>query len=151
MKRILLALVAFLLLLTGCSAPDAMSIFATQTFTPTITPTITPTVTLTFIPTSTPTLTPTITLTLTPTPTITPVWVVQGPGSIICPILLYHHIKVPEVANALFVTPNDFRAQMQFLHDNGYTPVPVSLLIKAIEFGAPLPEHPVVILSLIHI
>lgn len=142
MKYILLIGMVFLLFLTGCAAaPDVMSIFATQTLTPTITPTVTPT----FTPTPTPTLTPTITITPSPTPTATPVWVVRGPGTIICPILLYHHIKVPDVANALFVTPKDFRAQMQFIHDNGYTPIPVSLLVKAINFGAPLPERPVVI------
>ncbi len=142
MKRTSLAFVVILLFLTGCSAPDAvMSLFVTQTPTPTITPTITPT----FTPTLTPTLTPTITVTPTLTPTVTPVWVVKGPGSIICPILLYHHIAVPEVANALFVTPTDFRAQMQYLHDHGYTPIKSSQLVKAINFGEPLPERPVII------
>lgn len=142
MKRTSLAFVVILLFLTGCSAPDAvMSIFATQTPTPTITPTVTPTLT----PTLTPTITPTVTGTPSPTPTVTPVWVVQGPGSIICPILLYHHIKVPEVANKLFVAPADFRAQMQYLHDNGYTPITISVLVKAINFGSPLPAKPVVI------
>jgi peptidoglycan/xylan/chitin deacetylase (PgdA/CDA1 family) len=144
MKRTSLALLGFLLFLTGCSGSGGLgSLFATQT----PTPTVTPTVTITLTPTSTPTLTltPTVTITSTPTPTITPVFVVQGPGTIICPILLYHHIKVPDFANVLFVTPDDFRAQMQFLHDHGYTPIPVSLLVKAINFGAPLPEKPVVI------
>ena len=144
MKRISLALMVLLLFLTGCSGPSGiLSLFATQTPTPTVTPTVTPTFTPTA--TSTPTLTPTVTITPSPTPTATKVFTVQGPGSIICPILLYHHIKIPSVANALFVTPDDFRAQMQFLRDNGYTPIPVSLLVKAIDFGAPLPEKPVVI------
>lgn len=141
MKRILLTGMVILLFLTGCSAPSVMSLFATPTPTPTITPTVTPT----FTATSTPTLTPTITPTLSATPTITPVFVMKGPGNIICPILLYHHIKVPDVANALFVTPDDFRKQMQFLHDNGYTTISVNLLVKAINVGAPLPEKPVII------
>jgi peptidoglycan/xylan/chitin deacetylase (PgdA/CDA1 family) len=52
---------------------------------------------------------------------------------------------VPTVAVETFTAPEDFRAQMQGLKDWGYTPIPISLLIKAINFGAPLPEKPVVI------
>lgn len=144
MKRIFLASTVFLFFLVGCSAsgvPAIDALFATQTPTPTITPTVTTTLT----PTSTSTLTPTVTLTLTSTPTATPVYITRGPGNVVCPILLYHHIKTPNVANALFVTPEDFRAQMKFLRDNGYTTIPVTLLVKAINFGASLPEKPVII------
>lgn len=144
MKRILPASMVFLFFLVGCSAsgmPSIDSLFATATATPTITPTVTSTLT----PTSTSTLTPTVTLTLTPTSTATPVFVTRGPGNIVCPILLYHHIKTPDIANALFVSPEDFRAQMQFLRDNGYTTIPITLLVKAINFGASLPEKPVII------
>lgn len=144
MKRIFLASTVFLFFLVGCSAsgvPAIDALFATQTPTPTITPTVTTTLT----PTSTSTLTPTVTLTLTSTPTATPVYITRGPGNVVCPILLYHHIKTPSVANALFVTPEDFRAQMKFLRDNGYTTIPVTLLVKAINFGASLPEKPVII------
>jgi peptidoglycan/xylan/chitin deacetylase (PgdA/CDA1 family) len=147
MKRILPALMVFFLL-TGCSVPNVMALFATQT----PTPTVTPTATATFTPSPTPTLTltPTVTATFVPTATATPVFIVKGPGSIICPILLYHRIQVvpppvPAVAIETFSAPDDFRAQMQALKDWGYTPIPISLLVKAINFGAPLPEKPVVI------
>ena len=148
MKRILPALMIFFLL-TGCSAPDVVvAFFATQTPTPTITPT--PTVTFTPSPIPTVTLTPTVTPTLRPTATATPVLTMKGPGNIICPILLYHRIQVvpppvPAVAVETFSAPDDFRKQMQALRDGGYTPIPISLLVKAIDFGAPLPEKPVVI------
>jgi peptidoglycan/xylan/chitin deacetylase (PgdA/CDA1 family) len=74
----------------------------------------------------------------------------KGPGNIICPILLYHRIQVlqppiPAVAVETFSAPDDFRKQMQALRDGGYTPIPISLLVRAIDFGAPLPEKPVVI------
>jgi len=142
MKHIFSALMLFLFL-TGCSTPDVMAFFATQTPTPTITPT--PTATFTASPTPTLTLTPTVTPTWLPTATATPMWVVKGPGSIICPILLYHHIQTPDVSNEYYVTPEDFRAQMQALKDWGYTTIPISLLITAINEGAPMPEKPVVI------
>ena len=142
MKQTLSVLI-FFLFITGCSTPDVMAFFATQTPTPTITPT--PTATFTVSPTPTLTLTPTVTPTLFPTATATPKWAVKGPGKITCPILLYHHIKTPDVPNEYFVTPEDFRAQMQALKDWGYTTIPISLLITAINDGAPMPEKPIVI------
>ena len=148
MKRIFSALVVFFLL-TGCSTPDVMALFTTETPTPTVTPT--PTATFTPLPTATTTSTPAPTATSLPTATPTPVLIVQGPGKIVCPILLYHHVKVvtdvplPEAAKQTYVSPDNFRAQMQALKDWGYTAIPVSLLVKAINFGAPLPPRPVVI------
>ena len=146
MKRLLPAIMVFFLL-TGCSAPNVMALFATQT----PTPTNTPTVTATFTPLPTATLTPRPTHTPRPTATATPQLTMQGPGKIICPILLYHHIKavdlvpIPEVAQETYITPENFRAQMQALKDWGYTAIPITLLVKAINFGAPLPDRPVVI------
>ncbi len=146
MKRIFPAMMVFFLL-TGCSTPGVMAFFATET----PTPTTTPTATATFTPTPTETFTPMPTATLLPTATATPMLMVKGPGSIVCPILLYHRIQivdqvpVPDVAKETFVTPDDFRAQMQALKDWGYTVIPISLLVQAINFGAPLPERPVVI------
>jgi peptidoglycan/xylan/chitin deacetylase (PgdA/CDA1 family) len=90
-------------------------------------------------PTGIPTQTP------APTFTVTPVWPVQGPGAIVCPILLYHRVAVPAAPSDYYVTPGEFRAQMQALSDWGYTPIPISLLVRAITEGAPLPERPVVI------
>ena len=148
MKPVLAACMVFFLL-TGCSTPDVMAFFITETPTSTITPT--PTATFTPLPTATMTLTPLPTATLQPTATPTPLLVVQGPGKIVCPILLYHHIQkvdlvpVPVVAEDTYVSPDSFRAEMQALKDWGYTPIPISLLVKAINYGAPLPQRPVVI------
>ena len=41
--------------------------------------------------------------------------------------------------------PAEFKAQMEALHAWGYTPIPISLLAKAITSGADLPPRPVVI------
>lgn len=103
-------------------------------------PTISSTSSLAPTPTSTPLPTPTTAPTFTPSP-----WPFQGPGSIICPILLYHRIAEPAFPNDYYVTPEAFRSQMQALHDWGYTAIPISLLVRAITEGAPLPERPVVI------
>lgn len=142
MKGIFLAWLIFFLL-TGCSPLNAMAFFATETPIPTITPAATATLVPSATVTETPIPLPTVTA--LPTPTPTQVLTVKGPGSITCPILLYHHIQVPDVPNEYFVAPKDFRAQMQALKDWGYTPIPISLLVKAINFGAPLPDRPVVI------
>jgi peptidoglycan/xylan/chitin deacetylase (PgdA/CDA1 family) len=85
--------------------------------------------------------------TSTPTAQITPTpaLVMQGPGKIICPILLYHHVAKSDTNSPYYVPPEEFRAQMQALKDWGYTPIPVTLLVKAINFGADLPARPVVI------
>jgi len=147
MKRIFAVVIIFFLL-SGCSAPGVLALFAT----PTPTPTITPTATQTFTPSPTPTETLTPSPSATPKPTVTPTPVLsfQGPGKVICPILLYHHIKVvpapvPVAAEGTYVSPENFRAQMKAIKDWGYTPIPISLLIKAINFGAMLPDRPVVI------
>ena len=80
-----------------------------------------------------------------PQPTPTPEWHKQGPNRIVCPILLYHHIATPPKGNLYYVSPEDFRAQMQALKDWGYTTIPVSLLVKALNFGAKLPARPIII------
>lgn len=125
---------------TGCGATGVMALIRT----PTPTPSITPTATLT--PTSTPSLTatPTPTLTRTPTATPTPTWVFQQ-GTIVAPILLYHHIEEHDPPGRYYIAPEDFAAQMQALHAWGYTTITPMQLIKAITTGAELPPRPVVI------
>lgn len=85
--------------------------------------------------------------TTTPAPSATPapLWQIQGPGRVTCVILLYHRIAIPTEPNDYFVTPADFRAQLQALADWGYTSIPLSLLIRAVNEGAPLPPRPIVI------
>jgi peptidoglycan/xylan/chitin deacetylase (PgdA/CDA1 family) len=98
------------------------------------------------LPTATETPTP---LPPSPTPTVTftptPVLLRQGPGTVKCPILLYHRIAVPAIPNEYYVSPDNFRAQMQALKDWGYTPITTSLLVRAIKEGVPLPLRPVII------
>jgi peptidoglycan/xylan/chitin deacetylase (PgdA/CDA1 family) len=137
------ALIALLILSACGNTALAFSPSATPSPTETLVPTDTPTPQSTA--TSTATATPLPTETITPQPTATPVTVFQGPGSVICPILLYHRIDTPSVPNEYFTPPDDFRAQMQALKDWGYTPIPIALLVQAITEGAYLPERPVVI------
>lgn len=97
--------------------------------------------------TSTATLTPTVTLTVTPNPTPTPTWALQGPGKVVSPILLYHHIGTASspAASSYYTSPEDFEAQMKALRDWGYTSITISQLVEAIMNSALLPNHPVVI------
>jgi peptidoglycan/xylan/chitin deacetylase (PgdA/CDA1 family) len=98
--------------------------------------------TLTATPTTPPTATPTL---APPTVTPTPTWIFQPAGEVICPILLYHQIEDITPPSQYFMRPTDFKAQMEALHDWGYTPIPVSLLAEAINTGAKLPPRPIVI------
>jgi len=140
-----LALITLLLVsvfLMGCNG-QAFPDLPSATDLPTETETQTPLPTLT----STPTRTPTVTLTLTPTPTPTPTWAVQGPGKVVCPILLYHHIGLPssQAASTYYVAPEDFEIQMKALSDWGYTSISISQLVEAILHSARLPNRPVLI------
>ena len=143
MKTILRFLCLFILsLLAACRVFPAMT---PASPTPMLTSTpLPPTLTLTL--TSTPTLITTATSTLTPLPptqTPTPTWAFQPAGEVTCPILLYHQIA--DVTALYYVSPADFAVQMEALRDWGYTPIPISLLAKAITQGADLPSRPVVI------
>ena len=101
----------------------------------------TPTGTLTATATQTPTATQVPTATLVPTAT----WAVVGPGEVIAPILLYHHIDPEQTTPRYNVLPEVFAAQMQALEDWGYTTITAVQLIQAITEGGPLPPRPVVI------
>lgn len=66
------------------------------------------------------------------------------------PILMYHYISVPpEDADIyrtdLSVTPQQFRAQMQYLVDNGYTALDLYELGLAVAGKMALPPRPVII------
>lgn len=111
--------------------------FQPAAFTPTLIPSVTPTLT------PSPTLTPTPTK--TPTPTLTPTWAFNEPGQVVVPILLYHHIEGEVSNNRYSVSVPDFRAQMEALHNWGYTAIPISLVLDALIDGAELPPKPIVI------
>lgn len=86
-----------------------------------------------------------ITPTVSDTPAATPTWVWNPPGSVVAPILLYHHVAWTNPPNRYYVSPADFEDQMSRLQAWGYTPIPLSLLVEAMMNGAELPPHPVVI------
>jgi peptidoglycan/xylan/chitin deacetylase (PgdA/CDA1 family) len=141
MKKIITLFLGISILLSGCSN----TLFATPTSTPTSTFTpLPPTETATV--TNTATITPTFTASPSPTPT----WVVQGPGDIVVPILLYHWIAVsptdgPNYTSPYYVKPEMFEAQMKLLHDWGYTTITIDMLLKAIGEGTELPPRPMLI------
>jgi len=149
MKRAIF-LTLILMLLNSCSAA-ALPVQAGENISPILLHPLQTTVsqqTPTPNPSSTPqpSVTPTeFVPTATVLPSPMPVLVKQGPGKIICPILLYHHIAIPENKSPYYVTPQEFRDEMKALKDWGYTSISATLLVKAINFGADLPARPVVI------
>ena len=115
---------------------------ATETAAPTATRSPTHTPTATSSPTSAETATPTPTE--TPAPTATPTWAwVQG--RVVAPILLYHHIADDSGSNRYYVSPENFRQQMLFMQQQGYTSITPATLVEALVHGAQLPPRPVVI------
>jgi len=109
---------------------------------PTITPIIFPTYTATIPPSET----PLPTLTLPPTLTLEPQWSRQGPGQVIVPILLYHHIGYSlQGDTTYYVRPEVFDQQMNLLYQWGYQTISVDLLVRAITQGADLPPKPVLL------
>jgi peptidoglycan/xylan/chitin deacetylase (PgdA/CDA1 family) len=115
--------------------------------TPTHTPSATATATETAVPGTTPTpITPSPTATTPPLPTP------KGSYSwtLKVPILMYHYISVPpEDADVyrtdLSVTPQNFREQMAYLAENGYTTIDFYDLALAITNKIELPAKPVII------
>jgi peptidoglycan/xylan/chitin deacetylase (PgdA/CDA1 family) len=102
----------------------------------------------TSVPVIIPTITPTFTAVpavLVPLPVKQLPMVRQGPDKVICPILLYHRIDTPSKADPYYVTPDQFRAQMQALKDWGYTTISIDRLVDVIHFGGKLPARPIVI------
>jgi peptidoglycan/xylan/chitin deacetylase (PgdA/CDA1 family) len=66
------------------------------------------------------------------------------------PILMYHYLsEPPEDADIyredLSVAPKAFRAQLQYLADNGYTVIDLYDLILGVTWKNPLPQKPVVL------
>ena len=70
----------------------------------------------------------------------------QGPGDVIVPILLYHHIGFSLQSEAVYyVAPEAFDQQMNLLYQWGYKTISVELLTRAIKEGALLPPKPVLL------
>ncbi|MCZ7667599.1 MAG: polysaccharide deacetylase family protein [Chloroflexi bacterium] len=66
------------------------------------------------------------------------------------PILMYHYISVPPADADIYrqdlsVTPENFRQQMAYLAENGYTPIDLYQLSAAITAKTDLPDKPVIL------
>ncbi len=143
---------------TPLPVPPTWTNTPTLTLTPTETNTPSPTPTQTNTPTASPTLHPSITPTITETPSATPTATpmpLPTPSGIYSwtlrvPILMYHYVSTPpEDADIyrldLSVEPAMFRAQMQYLAENGYSTVDLYDLSLAITNKIELPAKPVII------
>ena len=97
----------------------------------------------TFTPHPSETQPPTLTFTQTNTPI--PQWFLQGPGDLVVPILLYHHIGLSPSNSPYYVSAYDFEQQMHLLHEWGYQTISVELLVRAIREGAELPPKPIIL------
>jgi peptidoglycan/xylan/chitin deacetylase (PgdA/CDA1 family) len=125
------------------TASPAPVVVQVETFTPTARPS----------PSASPTFTPTA---LPPTATLepTPIWptpdAVAATRRVRLPILMYHYIEpwpaeADEIRRGLTVRPEDFEAQLNYLHEHGFTIVSLYDLINALALGTPLPDHAVVL------
>jgi peptidoglycan/xylan/chitin deacetylase (PgdA/CDA1 family) len=145
-------LLAMTLFVLGCGG---FGLVSQPTSTPTLEPTrtLTPlqfsteptTATPTFLPTGTLTPCPTPTITLTSSATSTPEFIFQGPGEIIVPILLYHHIGIPPSGSPYYVSPVEFDRQMYLLYAWGYRTISIEQLASALRQGAVLPARPIIL------
>ena len=68
-----------------------------------------------------------------------------APSSVEIPILLYHHVVPDHAQGVLYVTPDGFEQHLRYLRDNGYQSVSFGDLADGLEYGAPLPERPVIL------
>lgn len=145
-----IGVVFFLLACNGLSliAPPTPTIEPPWTASPFPSPT--PILFPTFSPTDTPTVqpsaTPLPTFTFLPTLTPEPQPIMQGPGEIVVPILLYHHIGFSSKNDSVYyVSPEAFDRQMNLLYQWGYQTISVELLVKALKEGALLPPKPILL------
>lgn len=62
------------------------------------------------------------------------------------PIVMYHHIlKEQTRLNKYTISPQEFRQDMEYIKNGGYTPIFLTELVESTRGGAPLPSKPVVI------
>ncbi len=71
-------------------------------------------------------------------------------GTVIVPILMYHHIdvagpKADAIRQDLSVTPANFAAQVSYLERNGYHTLSLADLVERMVSGTALPKNPVVL------
>jgi peptidoglycan/xylan/chitin deacetylase (PgdA/CDA1 family) len=63
----------------------------------------------------------------------------------VAPILLYHRIDGENTDSRYRVSVPDFRTQMQWLYEQGYSAITISMLLDVLLYGGELPEKPIVI------
>jgi len=69
-----------------------------------------------------------------------------GPGDVVVPILLYHHIGFSlKDEQVYYISPETFDQQMNLLYQWGYKAISVELLARAINQGAELPAKPILL------
>lgn len=113
------------------------TVFPTQTIIPS--PTLIPTQTQTpFLP-STPVPSP------TPTSPLDPNLVLSGPGPILAPVLMYHHVKPYSSGSEYVVSIDQFNRQVQWLKEEGYQTITINDLVEAIRYGKYLPLKPIIL------
>lgn len=61
------------------------------------------------------------------------------------PVLMYHHVDIPEVPSALHVTPETFERQMEFLKNHHYRVISLVELAHRLRSGGNIPLKTVVI------
>ncbi|MFO7680839.1 MAG: polysaccharide deacetylase family protein [Chloroflexota bacterium] len=81
---------------------------------------------------------------LLPTPSGANIWTLR------VPILMYHYLSVPPADADIYrtdlsVTPENFRQQMAYLAENGYTPIDFYQLSAAITAQTDLPDKPILL------
>ena len=74
----------------------------------------------------------------------------KGEVAVRVPIFMYHHVRDVRVSDnarqrAFIVRPAVFEAQMKGLVDAGYTAITPDMLMDAVQYGAHLPEKPVLL------
>ena len=84
---------------------------------------------------------PSATPSLTPNPNLT----FYGPGPVMAPILMYHHVQPYATGSEYVVTTEQFKGQVQWLQEQGYQTITVADLVEAIRFGKLLPHKPIVL------
>lgn len=68
------------------------------------------------------------------------------PEGLELPILMYHHIlKETARQNAYTISPEEFRGDLLYLKEQGYTPIVIQDLLDYVNDEKPLPERPVMI------
>lgn len=122
-----------------------LTIEPTSTTSPLPSPTVAAAVTPTSSPTETFTVSPSPTFTFTPSLTLEPQFIFQGPGEVIVPILLYHHIGISQKESPYYISADEFDRQMNLLYEWGYKTITVELLVDAIKHGAELPAKPIIL------